>query len=292
MPWKDGHVWVQHPREHWDAKNCRSIIVHSRWDQLKGTFAGYDKRQRKKYQAAYATAKRQRNFPRAFDVVERCLSDRAMDELADIVFYSEQIPILVFPHLPFDDEDGGDQVPVRSSPTNAIPFAFAAALAAKLGLEVNETIFQSARIGRTKMPISDRFLYQPSFEGKVEPRPYILLDDVVTMGGTFAALRSYIIRSGGSTVAATTLAHNLGVNQPLPVAGDTMDVLRSTYGPALDGYWMESFGHEPEKLTEAEAKFLVGEASGRGDEALQQLRKTFDQAAAKGRQQARQESSG
>lgn len=293
MPWRNGHICVEHAREPWDDRRCREIIVHSKWDCLKGTSQDYSPRQRERFQNGYMSAKRTFNLSRAFEAVERCISEQAMDQLADVILDCDRTPMLVFPHLSFDGEHGTDQDPLRRQATNAIPFAFAAALGEKLGLPVNDTIFQSARVGRTKMPVLDRFLYQPTFEGAVEKRPYILLDDVATLGGTFAALRSYIIRSGGSVVAATALAHNFGVNQPLPIAGDTVDVLRSEYGPELDTYWMESFGHEPDKLTEAEGRFLVAQVGGgRRDQALQRLREKFDQTAAEGREQTRQESSG
>lgn len=134
-----------------------------------------------------------------------------------------------------------------------------------------------------------RFLCQPSFEGDVEKsRPYIILDDVITTGGTFATLRGYLVRKGATVAATTTLAHKNGVHQKFAIAVQSLGVLKALYGIGFDRYWNETFGHETSHLTEAEAEFLAFHARTEwasipsGDGLLQCLRERINHAAATG----------
>jgi hypothetical protein len=288
MEWSsDGHVSADHRREDWDAASAETII-HCRWEELKGSAPEYGNQESLKFQEAYQSAKFSFDMKAALEIIDRCLNQRALDQIADVVYYSDESLQLVIPHLPFDDEDGiGGMEPLKSIPTNALPFAFAEALSGTLGLEINETILQSARAGRTKLTMWMRFLCQPSFEGDITPGSgFIILDDVMTTGGTFAALRSYIVRAGGRVVASTALAHRIGINQKLAIADQTLVVLRSAYGPGFDRQWWENFGHEAQHLTEAEGEYLALFAAERpdvrGDALLFALRERIDQAAAKG----------
>lgn len=110
----------------------------------------------------------------------------------------------------------------------------------------------------------------------------------ITTGGTFAALRHYIVGHGGSVVATTSLAHKNGVHQKFAIAAQSLSVLRSHYGIELDDYWIGTFGHAPSHLTEAEAEFLAFHARTewaglpRGPSVLQRLRERINRAAATG----------
>jgi hypothetical protein len=286
MPWNAGHYQVSHPREPWTNNRGEGrVLVNCRWLQLKGTDASYGN-QTATYNAAYKAAKTKFDLPVAFEIVERCISDNVLDELADIIYYSDKSPILVFPHMSFDDDDGVDGAgPPTDRPSNALPFAFAQYLSMRLGCPVNETIFQCARIGRTKLTKWKRFLHQPSFEGEVVAgQPYVLLDDVFTTGGTLACLRSYIVRNRGIVVGVATLAHESGRHQIFPIVEQTRVVLKDTYGNELEAFWKDTLGHDLSNLTEAEARFLIEAApelgSGRGHPLLQCLRERIDQTAA------------
>ena len=166
-------------------------------------------------------------------------------------------PALIVSPQPGFHEDGPCD-PVSDVPTNAIPFALASLIAEDLGCEMDDKILQVARPGRSTLKKFPRFLWQPAFGGVVRPdRAYIIVDDVCTNGGTLAALRSHIVANGGTVVAATTLAHTTGSSQPFPIERATQGMLRSFYGDALDGLWVQEIGHEIQCLTEGEGVGLV-----------------------------------
>ena len=288
MKWDgNGSVVCDHPREAWLAPRDSHAFVHYKLEQLKGTDPAYGN-QRATYQLAHDKAKTAFDVEVALDIVERCIQEPVLDRLADVVFETRKSPIFVFPHLPFDDEDEvvGNRA-LTGTATNALPFAYARFLAETLGGTISSDIIQIARVGRTRLPRWLKFICQPAFEGPVDrTRPYLILDDVMATGGTLAALRSYIIRHGGSVAGTTALANKTGLHQKFAIADQTLNVLKSTYGSGLERYWKETFGHDLHALTEDEAQFLAlfpAEFGGRrGDELLLGLRERINQAAAKG----------
>lgn len=293
MQWIDGHVRVAHPREDWGHGTHEDLIIHARWDALKGTGADDDANLKKEVLEKYQAAKFQYDQDAGFELVESLVAEDKINELADIVFYSDKSPLFVFPYPAFDDDDAIDaETTVKSRPTNALPFVYAAYLEQVLGGEVETNIFQRARVGRTKLTSFMRFLCQPEFGGEVRhDKAYILVDDVVTTGGTLAALRSYIIRSGGSVLCGTSLAHKYGINQKFGVAEGTVAMLQSLYGNGINEFWSQEIGHELSKITEAEGQLLVrwalehegNHGTRRGDQMFQRLRDRLDQAASTGR---------
>ncbi|MGD0419806.1 MAG: phosphoribosyltransferase [Xanthobacteraceae bacterium] len=289
MRWENGNVCVNHPRSPWGPWGDEWTLVHCRLDQINGNFNGYGDL-RAEYYKTYINAKHAFDMKCAYEILDRCINEEILTIMAKFIRPLDPKPILIFPHLGFDDEDGIDgQKPLGQLPTNALPFGFAEYLSLRLGCPVNNTVIQAARVGRSKLTTWMRFLCQPSFEGEVEPnRAYIILDDVMTTGGTFAALRHYIIRSGGTVAGTTALAHKNGVHQKFAIADQTIGVLRSYYGREIDQYWMETIGHEAIHLTEAEADFLAFHArtewgaNPRGARILQCLRERINRAAATG----------
>jgi hypothetical protein len=287
MKWENGSIICDHPRAPWRLPQDGQALVHCKLERLKGTDPSYGN-QKATYRLAYAKAKTTFDVEVALDIVERCIQENVIDALADVIFYTRKAPILVFPHLPFDDEDEVvGKLPLTETATNAVPFAYARFLAETLGGTISSDIIQVARVGRTRLPRWMKFICQPSFEGPVvTDRPYLILDDVMATGGTLAALRSYLIRQGGTVAGITTLANKSGLHQKFAIADQTLNVLKSTYGSGLERYWKETFGHDLHALTEDEAQFLAvfpAELGGRrGDELLFDLRERINQAAAKG----------
>lgn len=109
------------------------------------------------------------------------------------------------------------------------------------------------------------------------------MDDVLTTGGTLAALRSHILRGGGKVAAITTLAHGSGDSRALALSGPTWQGLKVGFGIEINPFWRKEIGHDAECLTEAEAQILLKWRSGDGpwDTPLQRLRDRLAQAAAK-----------
>jgi hypothetical protein len=166
-----------------------------RWGRVKGSDESAGFRQQSK--ADYRAAKNDGDFDAAARIVKMCI-DRSYDVVDAII--DDLIPFLekglelvcVCPHPSFDDEDGSEEdVAIHPTPRNALPLTYANFLAQITGATVDEEILEKERVGRTKLKSFERFLWQPSFTGIVRTDvAYILVDDVCTLGGTLAALRS------------------------------------------------------------------------------------------------------
>ncbi len=276
MNWQNGHVRVNHPRQPWDAY-AEKIIVHSRYQKLKET-------------DGYKEAKFDNDYDAAVAVVKTNVSHAAIDRIFDIADGLNK-PLRIVRPLPSFDDTGSEDIDLHNSgATNAIPAAFQAYLCDQLDAEPDDEIIQVARVGRTKLNRFSRFLCQPHFRGIVRPNEhYMIVDDVVSSGGTFAALRSHIVKCGGSVTIFSALAHINGLDTNLAVIKDTLYRLRERYGEGFDRFWLEVIGHEDRCLTEQEAKFLADwQGSGApmppdGHTILQFLRDRLDKAASTGK---------
>lgn len=247
--------------------------------------------QRDQHETTYRAAKQEFNMDAAYSIIDRTISQAHIETLVDFVLESEMPLRIVSPHPAFDDDDTTfAQVERDTKPANAIPFALANFLSKTLDCPIDEEIVQAARVGRTKLNTWLRFLCQPSFKGEVRAtHPYLIVDDVVTTGGTIAALRGFIVRSGGTVPITTALAHMTGHDQQLAIGQQSVDVLLSAYSRGLEKYWLEAIGHDIQCLTEAEGRLLLdwanqqlGNGVSPGVGLLHRLRDRVNQAAGKG----------
>jgi hypothetical protein len=61
-------------------------------------------------------------------------------------------------------------------------------------------------------------LHKPVFFGYIEKNTeYILVDDIVTQGGTILALRNFVMVQGGNVVAVVALAYAVGSHYIAPL---------------------------------------------------------------------------
>lgn len=241
--------------------------------------------------ALYNEAKYNGDHDAAAKIVKASLDDRVLDRLIDDVegFMVKGIPLIcAVPHPPFDDPAGdGASLVGKARVTNALPIQYMAQIAVNLDAEIDTKIVQKGRVSRTKLSNFPRFLCQPCFDGDVRrDAAYILADDVVTSGGTLAALRSHILANGGTVAAITTLAHGSGQWQPLALSPATWQELCSIYGDQLSSFWEREIGHDARCLTDAEGRTLVRfekETTEQrpGEPLLQCLRDRLAEAAAK-----------
>lgn len=260
---------AHHERCGWPEKGCECVLVHGKLEVLKGEREGLGQK-KEKIQALYTAAKTQNDMEAAFELVDLIYNDEVEDKLIDSFFDGGVAPIFVLPHPAFVIERNlTPEVDPSAGPTNALPFAYAARLREMIGGEVDSDIVQAARVGRTTLNRFQRFLWQPQFVGDVRlDRPYVLVDDAVTIGGTVAALCSHIVRAGGTVAAVTALAHKSGQHQPLALTYRTRQMLDTVYTAGIEHLWKEAIGHEIDCLTEPEGAFLLdwaNERHGSGD---------------------------
>lgn len=143
----------------------------------------------------------------------------------------------------------------ESSGRNKIPRAVAEVLAARLGLETTTGIVQANRARRTGLDGLDRIFAPVDFAGAVEPGDYLLVDDTLTQGGTFAALASHIREGGGNVVGVVALTGKQysAKIQPSP---EILATLRQKHGD-LEDQFRAATGYGFDALTESEARYLA-----------------------------------
>lgn len=139
---------------------------------------------------------------------------------------------------------------------NKIPLATAEVLGDRLGLEVEYNIVQAEKVGRTNKGADHRLAMNPTFDGAVEPgRPYVLVDDTLSMGGTISSLRGYIENRGGQVLGAAVMTAHPGAVD-LAVKPKMLADIERKHGQAMNNYWKEEFGYGIEQLTQGEAGHL------------------------------------
>lgn len=254
-----------HPREAWNPPACSTALIHTKLSILHGTEDGGFAKPTD-VSRLYEAAKTEADYDSATQLIDLIWRTPVETELVKLVTEGGIRPIIAFPHPGFDDDDAIDHdAGKRQTSRNALPFAYAARLQILLNGFENKSIVQASRVGRTKLTRFPRFLFQPSFTGNViTDRPYILVDDTLTLGGTLATMRSYIVRNGGTVIAVSALAHSRGRNIAFAQTQITNSSLLGLYGPGLVDFWEGEIGHDPTRLTEAEALFLCEWASGEG----------------------------
>ncbi|MDP3843862.1 MAG: phosphoribosyltransferase [Oxalobacteraceae bacterium] len=168
--------------------------------------------------------------------------DLAVDFLVKVV---EKLPRDVIYVAPFAREATGD---------NAIPQVLAAACAAITGGKVDNGIVQVTRVFHTGADPMERLSLRAQFEGEViAGERYVLVDDVISMGGTLAELADYVQRAGGVVTAVVTLV-NAGRIKALCAAPKVIKKLQERYQNEI----LNIFGIQPSALTANEAQYLVG----------------------------------
>jgi len=139
---------------------------------------------------------------------------------------------------------------------NQIPLAYAEVIGNELGLEVDESIVQTEKIGRGGSDGFYRLANQPTFTGEVEKgRKYLIVDDTLTQGGTLASLRGYIESQGGEVILTSALMGKQYSSKLAP-SQEILQKLRERYGNEFEQWFVSEFGYGFDSLTESEARYL------------------------------------
>ena len=147
-------------------------------------------------------------------------------------------------------------VSVEATGRNKIPMAVARELADRLGSITDTEIIQADSPKRTNMDGLDRLLNPPVFSGSVTPGAfYVLVDDTVTQGGTFASLASHIRDNGGEVagVVALTGKQYSAKMEPSP---ELLQQVRERF-QSIEPEFRAATGYGFDALTESEARYLV-----------------------------------
>jgi len=131
---------------------------------------------------------------------------------------------------------------------NKIPLALAHAYAKENGGEVDVGIVQTNRARHTDAGMMRRIVFPAEFMGAVKPgRKYVLVDDVVTSGGTLRTLRGHIDRRGGDVIGISVLTN-----------ASRRDSLSHNvkYAEDLKNAIQEEIGIDPQRLARPEAEYL------------------------------------
>lgn len=168
--------------------------------------------------------------------------DLAYDFLLQLRPYLPASAIYV---APFAAEASGD---------NAIPQVLAVACAMIEDGEFDENIVQITRVYHTGADPMERLASRAQFEGAVLPgAKYVLVDDVISMGGTLAELANYIRQHGGDVVGVIVLV-NAGRDKKLNPSKALVGKLKRRYDHDI----REIFGIDITALTANEASYLIG----------------------------------
>ncbi|MEI6210308.1 MAG: JAB domain-containing protein [bacterium] len=149
---------------------------------------------------------------------------------------------------------------VEASGKNKLPRVYAEYLSHLTGMPVKDEMVQSNMVGRTGKGQWHRMAVRPTFDGAIESgRDYVLVDDVVTGGGSLSELRRAIEARGGRVVGATTLAA-AQFSQKMALSERTRLALESVFGVDSLRDLLKSegvYGGEHTALTESEARTLL-----------------------------------
>lgn len=161
------------------------------------------------------------------------------------------------------------------APHNVLPITFAHILAEETDCKVDQSIYQKPKDkSKRQMDGLERLAKDTEFYGAVKPgQTYYIVDDVMTMGGTVAAMKSYIESKGGKVVGIAVLADgtkelhrraDINVGIPLAPTQATMEKLEQTFKDTnrLHNIFKGSTGHGHKELTEREAAFVQSKYHG------------------------------
>ena len=173
------------------------------------------------------------DFISALNVVSKCIKQDRLRKLREQYPNAVLIPVL-----------GHNQLPL--------------ALAYEIGLPVWFNIYLIYSVSRKLLCAIHRLLHIPMFIGYIEKNTeYIIVDDIITQGGTISALRNFVTVRGGTVVAVVALAYAIGSHDIAPLKkytvmlflkfGNRLIQLLTIYGIAV------SF----QDLTNSQARYLT-----------------------------------
>ncbi|MER8831522.1 hypothetical protein [Mesorhizobium sp. M0909] len=197
--------------------------------------------------ALYQSAKGERNLEAAIAIVDDLYSRECVLSLVDYVEGLGGRPKIVSPSCQPGDSN------------NALAIGYAEWLSHEFDWDVETEIFQQKTISRDKSPTWRRIANRCEFYGQIDKgASYVIVDDVITTGGTLADLRSFIHRKGGTVIAVSAIASREGRPQKIRLGDDIRADLERFYGNDLGRFCHDHLGFSHECFTDGEAYAVRG----------------------------------
>ena len=251
---------ISRDEEHYSATSVKAwpdgfpvAYTHTSIAAMKGSHKGADAAQDA---ADYEAAKQHGDIEAARRLVAKRINpqhlERMVTDLKERGISPEEV--IVVPVL--EKEQG----------KNALPRALGEYAAHYLNARLETNIVDTSQSTHTGKETINRLLDRKSFEGPVTANgKYLLVDDVLTQGGTLHELRHYLANNGAEAVGAVTLAFSrysstMEHRNTLAIQPDTIDELERRYGRnELEQVLKDhDVSGSLEALSEGEGRFLLG----------------------------------
>ena len=251
---------ISRDEEHYSATSVKAwpngfpvAYTHTSIAAMKGSHKGADAAQDA---ADYEAAKQHGDIEAARRLVAKRINpqhlERMVTDLKERGISPEEV--IVVPVL--EKEQG----------KNALPRALGEYAAHYLNARLETNIVDTSQSTHTGKETINRLLDRKSFEGPVAANSkYLLVDDVLTQGGTLHELRHYLANNGAEAVGAVTLAFSrysstMEHRNTLAIQPDTIDELERRYGRnELEQVLKDhDVSGSLEALSEGEGRFLLG----------------------------------
>lgn len=236
---------MRHP---WD-NNFPDAFVHCAWQpppsqRNRPTLAGGDYL---KFHPQHRQAKEERDIQSAINILEDIAIEQPLLDLRNVAIAHGVTPHLIAPAATVDESQ------------NALAIGYAQWLGKQLEWPVEERVYQQKTRSKDREGPWFRLAHPSTFYGQIDTgASYVIVDDVITLGGTLADLRSFIISKGGNVIAMSAIASPDGTNSQVRLSDLTRHHLEKHYGPDLSGYCLDVLGHSHDCLTNEEGRKLLG----------------------------------
>jgi hypoxanthine-guanine phosphoribosyltransferase len=183
----------------------------------------------------YIAAKEYGNAAVADNVIKKCVSANKLQSIKENYPDTFLLPVL--------------------NKNNALPLS----LCTNIGLPVYLSVRCLSTRKRGNMPAMQRILYKPVFDGEIIPeKKYILVDDVITQGGTISSLMQFVSQRGGKIPAVLSLTYARGSRKIVPERENVVD-LKQRFGKRLNDFFEEcGMGNDAiSQLTNSEIRYLM-----------------------------------
>jgi len=200
----------------------------------------------------YTPAKNLRDATAAIQLIDDIARDDVIEDIVSSVFYYGRgnEPIVIAPS------------PDLSEARNALAITYAEWLALELECTTEERVFQSKNVPRTELGAWARMAHDVEFYGEIsDGADYIVVDDVMTLGGTLADLKGFIEHNGGRVICMSVLARGSGTNSRIALDSHTLAMIEYKFGNDIHDFCRNALGHETNCLTLPEAERLLECAS-------------------------------